>query len=216
MPTLLDVYATPRNAQSRTQQLRKAFLAGYSAANPGFVHLELDLAARHAELPAFDEWDIQAKFEMAYGAGKLDELGAQRWDRLTELTDQLHAADVLLITAPMWNLGVPWMLKKWIDCVTQGRLTFEFVNGQFNGLLKGKRAVLLTTRDGAYGPGTDHAEMDFAVPYLRNILGLMGYGPIDAVIAEPMVMGGPEVGAAALKKAILDAAALGEACFTGK
>jgi FMN-dependent NADH-azoreductase len=210
MPTLLDVYATPRNALSRTQKLRQAFVAGYREKHPGFVHLELDLAAHHAELPAFDEWDIQAKFEMAYGAGKLDEVAAKRWNRLTELTDQLHAADLLLISAPMWNFGVPWMLKRWVDCVVQGRLTFEFVNGQFSGLLKGKRAVILTSRDGAYGPGTPYAAMDFAVPYLRTVLGLMGYGPIEAVIAEPMVMGGPEVGAAALEKAVLDAGALGK------
>lgn len=210
MPTLLDVYATPRNALSRTQKLRQAFLAGYRAAHPDLVHLELDLAAHHGDLPAFDEWDIQAKFEMAYGVGKLDEIAATRWNRLIELTDQLHAADVLLVTAPMWNFGVPWMLKRWIDCVTQGRLTFEFVNGQFSGLLKGKRAIILTTRDGAYGAGTPFAAMDHSVPYLRDVLGLMGYGPIDAVIAEPMVMGGPEVGAAALEKGILAAGELGK------
>ena len=211
MTTLLDVFATPRNAKSRTQKLRKAFLAGYAEAHPGFVHLELDLSAEHATLPAFDEWDIEAKFAVMYGEGKLDEVTAARWDRLTQLTDQLHAADALLITAPMWNFGVPWMLKRWIDCVVQGRLTFEFVNGAFNGLLKGKRAIILTTRDGAYGPATPYASMDFMVPYLRNILGLIGYSPIDAVIAEPMVMGGPEVGAAALEKGIMEAGALGRA-----
>lgn len=211
MPTLLDVFATPRNAKSRTQKLRKAFLAGYEQAHPGYAHLELDLSAEHNTLPAFDEWDIEAKFAVMYGEGKLDETTAKRWDRLTQLTDQLHAADTLLVTAPMWNFGVPWMLKRWIDCVVQGRLTFEFVNGGFNGLLKGKRAVILTTRDGAYGPGTAHAAMDFSVPYLRNILGLIGYAPIDAVIAEPMVMGGPEVGAAALEKGIAEAAAFGRA-----
>ena len=210
MPTLLDVTATPRNAKSRTQKLRQAFLAGYRQAHPDFIHLQLDLGAEHATLPAFDEWDIEAKFQMAYGEGKLDEVAAARWDRLTQLTDQLHAADVLLITAPMWNFGVPWMLKRWIDCVVQGRLTFEFVDGQFSGLLKGKRAVILTTRDGAYGPGTPYAVMDFAVPYLRTVLGLVGYGPIDAVIAEPMVMGGPEVGAAALERGVVDAGGLGK------
>ena len=40
----------------------------------------------HAELPAFDEWDIEAKFEMAYGEGKLDEVAAKRWDTLVRYT----------------------------------------------------------------------------------------------------------------------------------
>lgn len=209
MTTLLDVFATPRNARSRTQRLRTAFLAGYQQAHPELVHLEVDLAAGHEQLPAFDEWDIEAKFSVTYGEGKLDEVTARRWDRLTELTDQLHLADTLLITAPMWNFSVPWMLKRWIDCVVQARLTFEFVDGAFRGLLKGKRAIILTTRDGAYGPGTPAAAMDYSLPYLRHMLGFIGYDPIHAVIAEPMVLGGPEVGAAALEKAILEAGALG-------
>ena len=114
---------------------------------------------------------------MTYGEGKLDEMTARRWDRLTELTDQLHLVDTLLITAPMWNFSVPWMLKRWIDCVVQARLTFEFVDGAFRGLLKGKRAIILTTRDGAYGPGTPAAAMDFSLPYLRQGAGLHGLRP---------------------------------------
>ena len=209
MTTLLDVFATPRNAASRTQKLRQAFLKGYAERHPGFVHVSVDLGAIHAELPAFDAWDIQAKFEMAYGEGKLDEVGAKRWDALMRRTDQLHACDHLLVTAPMWNLSIPWMLKKWIDVVVQGRLTFEYTNGAFKGLLAGRGATILTTRDGVYGPGTPHAAMDFGVPYLKTILGFIGFDPVEAVIAEPMVLGGPEVGAAALEAGILKAGAMG-------
>lgn len=209
MTTLLDVFVTPRRGSSRTNRLREAFLKGYAEAHPGFVHLPVDLAAMHAELPAFDEWDIQAKFEMAYGQGKLDEVAAKRWDALTRYTDQLHACDHLLVSAPMWNFSVPWMLKRWIDVVVQGRLTFEFVDGQFKGLLGGRGATILSTRDGAYGPGTPFAELDYEVPYLRTVLGFMGFGPIEAIIAEPMVMGGPEVGAAALEAGVGRAHAVG-------
>lgn len=205
MTTLLDVFAAPRHGASRTLRLRDAFLKGYGEAHPGFVHVPLDLSAMHADLPAFDEWDIQAKFEMAYGQGKLDEVGAKRWDALARYTDQLHACDHLLVSAPMWNFSVPWMLKRWIDVVVQGRLTFEFVDGQFKGLLGGRGATVLSTRDGAYGPGTPHAALDFEVPYLRTILGFMGFGPIEAVIGEPMVMHGPAAGAAALEAAIAKA-----------
>lgn len=209
MTTLLDVTATPRHASSRTLRLRDAFLKGYGEAHPGFVHVQLDLAAMHAELPAFDEWDIQAKFQMAYGEGTLDEVAAKRWDALTRYTDQLHACDHLVVSAPMWNFGVPWMLKKWIDVVVQGRLTFELADGQYRGLLGGRGATLLSTRDGAYGPGTPFAALDFDVPYLRTVLGFMGFSPIEAVIAEPMMMAGPEAGAAALEAGMARAHAVG-------
>jgi FMN-dependent NADH-azoreductase len=205
MTTLLDVFATPRHARSRTQKVREAFLDGYRQKHPGFVHVPIDLAAVHAELPVFDEWDIEAKFEMAYGEGKLDEVAAKRWDTLVRYTDQLHACDTLVVSTPMWNFSVPWMLKRWIDTVVQGRLTFEFADGQFKGLLAGRRAVILTTRDGAYGPNTLHAGLDFEVPYLKTVLGFMGFSPIDVVIGEPMTMAGPQEGAKALEAAMLEA-----------
>ena len=68
-------------------------------------------------------------------------------------------------------------------------------------------------RYGAWGHGsTGKRILAFVVGALLNVLvlGLVGYSPIDAVIAEPMVMGGPEVGAAALEKGILEAGALGK------
>jgi FMN-dependent NADH-azoreductase len=108
----------------------------------------------------------------------------------------------------MWNFSVPWHLKRWLDCVVQGRLTFEYRDGEFHGLLTGRQAVILTTRDGAYAPGTPYAALDFQVPYLKTVLGLMGLGPIHEVIAEPMALAGPEVASAALENALGRARAL--------
>ncbi len=209
MPVVLDVNVLPRGQASRTRKVRDGFMAGYFAAHPDAQRIPVDLADMYRKLPAFDEWDISAKFEMLYGEGKLDEAGAERWNALAQYTDQLHTATVVVVSAPMWNFGIPWHLKRWIDCVIQGRLTFEYRDGAFHGLLGGRPCVLITTRDGAYGPGTPYAAMDFHMPYLRAILGLVGLGPIHEVIAEPMVAGGPEVGAAALEAAIKRAGDLG-------
>jgi len=184
-------------------------MAGYLGAHPDAQRVPVDLADIYRTLPAFDEWDISAKFEMLYGQGVLDEAGAERWNALSKYTDQLHTATLVVVSAPMWNFGIPWHLKRWIDCVVQGRLTFEYRDNAFQGLLTGRPAVLITTRDGAYGPGTPYAAMDFHVPYLRAILGLIGLGPIHDVIAEPMVAGGPEVGAAALEDGMKRARELG-------
>jgi FMN-dependent NADH-azoreductase len=210
MPTLLDVHITPRGERSRTRALRDAFVRAYLRKHPGATHLEVDLAVTADELPALDEWDIDAKFQIAYGDGHLDDAQARRWSALTELTDQLHLADVVLVTSPMWNFTVPWALKRWIDCVVQGRLTFEYQNGEYRGLLKGRRAVLLATRDGDFGEGTPFGALDFQIPYLKTVLGFMGLDPIDVVIAQPLMAHGPEAGAAALEGAMLQAQKLAQ------
>ncbi len=62
----------------------------------------------------------------------------------------------------------------------------------------GRTAVILSTRDGAYGPGTPYEALDFELPYLKAILDFMGFGPVHAVVAEPLSMAGPEVALQAL------------------
>lgn len=205
MPIVFDINVLPRGKTSRTRKLRDAFFATYLEKHPDVQRVCLNLAEDYRGLPVFDEWDITARFEMLYGEGSLDETAAERWTTLTKLTDQLHACDMMVLSTPMWNFSIPWHLKRWIDCVVQGRLTFEFVDGQFRGLLAGRQAVILTSRDGMYTTGTDLAALDFQMPYLRQILGFIGFNPIHEVIAEPMMMAGPEAGVAALDAAIVRA-----------
>jgi FMN-dependent NADH-azoreductase len=209
MAIVLDVYSLPRAERSRTRKLRDAFFNAYLAKHPDTSRIELDLARDYDKLPAFDEWDVQTKFEMAYGDGILDGEMAARWDALIRQTDKLHGANLVVVTCPMWNFSIPWHMKRWIDCVVQPRLTFEFSGGAFRGLLAGRAGVILTTRDGAYGPGTPGAALDFEVPYLKTVLGFMGLDPIHTVIAEPMALAGPEVMKVALAKGIEQAAELG-------
>lgn len=211
MSIILDVYSLPRAERSRTRKLRDAFFASYLEKHPDATRVELDLAREYDKLPAFDEWDVQTKFEMAYGEGILDGEMAARWDALVRQTDKLHGANMVVVTCPMWNFSIPWHMKRWIDCVVQPRLTFEFTGGEYRGLLKGRSAVILTTRDGIYSKGTPYEALDFQVPYLKTILGFMGLDPIHEVIAEPMALGGPEAMKAALSKAIDQAKELGSA-----
>jgi FMN-dependent NADH-azoreductase len=210
MATVLDVYSLPRAERSRTRKLRDAFFEKYLARHPDTGRVELDLAHDFDKLPAFDEWDVQTKFEMAYGEGILDGEMANRWDALVRQTDQLHKASLIVVSCPMWNFSIPWHMKRWIDCVVQPKLTFEFSNGGYQGLLKGRPAVILTTRDGMYQKGSELEKLDFELPYLRLVLGFMGLGPIYEVVAEPMALGGAAMAQEAIAKATEEAARLGE------
>lgn len=207
--SVLDLQAMPRGARSRTRRLHDAFFEALRLRAPDARIVTRDLVKDVDQLPAIDEWDVEAKFEVAYGSGRLDERGAARWEAVTRLTDELHGAGLVVISTPMWNFSVPWMLKRWIDAVVQARLTFEYVDGSFQGLLAGRRAVILASRDGAYPPGSPWAGIDFQLPYLKHILGFVGITEVDVVVAEPMVLMGPEAGAQALDGAVRAAGELG-------
>jgi len=212
MGIVLDLYALPRAQRSRTRKLRDAFFESYLENNPGTQRIEVDLVKDVEKLPAWDEWDVQTKFEMLYGEGDLDEEMAARWNALSRWTDQLHAANLIVISAPMWNLSVPWHMKRWIDAVVQARLTFDFdrKKAEFKGLLGGRPVVIIATRDGAYPAGSPYAAMDFQVPYLKAILGLIGLGPFHEIIAEPLGLAGPQVAKDALAVAMQKATELGK------
>jgi FMN-dependent NADH-azoreductase len=184
MTMILDVQAMPRAEESRTRRLHNAFFDQVRSMLPTVPVKSLDLCRDHTALPTIDAWDISAKFEVAYGEGHLTEAQAERWNRIIQFTDQLHAASLVVVSAPMWNFSVPWHLKQWIDCVVQAQLTFEVTAAGYRGLLGGRAAVILTTRDGEYAEGSPMAHLDFHVPYLTRVLELMGFGPIHTVVAE--------------------------------
>lgn len=188
--TVLDVFVLPRGERSRTRRVRAAFFEGFAEKHPEEPRIELDLVRTVDELPKIDEWDVEARFEMAYGEGRLDEAMAQRWSAMTRFTDQLYASRLIVVSTPMWNFSIPWYLKRWIDTVVQARLTFQNQGDRFVGLLANKRVIVLTTRDGEYGPASPTAALDFELPYLRAIFGFIGCKEVEVITADGMAYEG--------------------------
>jgi FMN-dependent NADH-azoreductase len=86
-----------------------------------------------------------------------------------ELLDELGAADVLLVGAPLYNYTVPSTLKAWIDQVHVLGVTAPFGDKQTQPY-KGKPAVIVASQGLAYDDGPQQG-MDHGVPVLREILG---------------------------------------------
>lgn len=98
--------------------------------------------------------------------------------------DQLKAADVIVIGAPMYNFNVPSGLKNWIDQVCQAGLTFNYSESGPKGVFDDrKRVIIASVRGGNYSSipmnGLDHQE-----PYLKAALGLMGLTNVTIIRAE--------------------------------
>lgn len=97
-----------------------------------------------------------------------------------QLVRELDSADVILITAPIYNFSIPAALKAWIDMVCRARLTFRYTENGPEGLLKDRPVYLVMASGGvAFGSSTD-----FASGYLRHILGFIGIRDVRSVYAE--------------------------------
>lgn len=113
-----------------------------------------------------------------------------------ELIAELQAHDTLVIAAPMYNFNISTQLKNYFDLIARAGVTFRYTENGPEGLLKNKRAIILTSRGGIHkGTATDLIE-----PYLRLFLGFIGITEVEFVFAEGIAYG-PEVASKAQEDA---------------
>jgi FMN-dependent NADH-azoreductase len=110
----------------------------------------------------------------------------------------------------MYNFGIASTLKSWFDHVLRAGVTFRYTEAGPEGLLAGKRAIVIVTRGGLYSEGPASV-MDSQEPHLRTLLGFIGITDVTFVRAEKLAFG-PEardqaIGAAQvqLKDAVAEA-----------
>ncbi len=117
-----------------------------------------------------------------------------------QILNEFLAADTVLIGAPMYNFGVPSQLKAWIDLVCVAGKTFQYGANGPEGLCGGKKVVVISSRGGAYGPGSPFEPFDHQEKYLRDVFTFLGVKDITVITAEGTAMG-PEKAAQAVEAA---------------
>lgn len=146
-----------------------------------------DLAVTERDLVALDLPHLGAEELQSWQAASEARTHAQRElaARSDALIEELLAHDVLVLAVPLYNLGIPSQLKAWFDRVLRAGETFRYTEQGPQGLVEGKRALILAARGGQYA-GT---EMDSQTPHLKTMLGLIGIREVDLVFAEGLEMG---------------------------
>jgi FMN-dependent NADH-azoreductase len=119
---------------------------------------------------------------------------------LRQSLDDMLAADVLVIGAPMYNFGLPTQLKTWIDSIAVSGETFRYSASGPVGLLNSKKAIVLSSR-GAVFQGTPFADLEHQESHLVGMLGFLGIADSRVIRAEGIALG-PEVRKAAITKAL--------------
>ena len=119
---------------------------------------------------------------------------------------EFKAADIIVVGAPMYNFGVPSTLKAWIDHILRAGRTFSYTENGPQGLVTGKKVVLLLASGGVYSDGP-YKPYDFQESYLRAVLGFIGLTDVTVVRAEGLALG-PDAAAKAVAEAKSAVAAL--------
>ncbi len=174
---------------SRVLALKSSILGDYSQSSKlldayltKFNQDELNVRDLAAEpLPVLD-------FSVATALRATEDLSEEQ-QKVVALSDELiaevKAADTLVIAAPMYNFTIPTQLKNWFDLIARAGVTFKYTEAGVQGLIEGKKAVVITTRGGIH----KDSATDNVTPYLKTILGFVGITEVEFVYAEALNMG---------------------------
>ena len=182
--------------RSVSRELTERVVAGIVGSVPGATVTRRDVALdppAHAGAETIDIVRYQKDED-------LTPLQLQERALADTLIAEVQAADVIVIGSPMYNYTVTTQLKAWLDHVCQSRRTFRYTPAGPVGLLDPrKRGIVIISRGGNYTDGKQNLR-DFQLPYLKEILGLVGLTDVTFVIAEGVNIS-PEERVRALERA---------------
>ncbi|MGA7803881.1 MAG: NAD(P)H-dependent oxidoreductase [Bradyrhizobium sp.] len=203
MQKILYIKASPRGSESKSAAIADAYLMALRQRIPDLIVDTLDLSSE--KLPEFDGDKVAAKIAILTGQAHQDRQKTA-WDEITDVANRFIEADSYLIAVPMWNGGIPYRLKQYIDVIHQPSLLWGLDprTGYF-GLLRNKKAVLALT-SGAFGPAMPSPAfgIDHHSTYLRDWLNQAGVTDIETIRFQPTLLNPDPKGAfeAAVAEAI--------------
>ena len=191
---ILNIISSPRKGESYSTKLGNAVVEKLQAANPGSTLKVHDLTNK--PFPHLEEAHLQSFFTPAESRTPEQQEAVRHSD---EAIAEIMAADVLVIDAPLYNFGIPSVLKAWVDHIARAGTTFRYTANGPEGLVKGKKVYVAMASGGIYSEGPS-AGYDFVAPYLKAVLGFLGMTDVAVFRVEGLAI--PDLQATALDKAI--------------
>ena len=177
---LLHIDSSIQSDRSASRELTAHVVEGFVASNPNAEVIYHDLAEEPLSHLSGDV--LAARMDAIEVAALSEDKRADIASGNRALAEFL-AADVVVVGAPMYNFSVPSQLKAWIDRISVAGSTFRYTATGPEGLAKGKKVVVVSSRGGVYSEGT-FAFMDHQETYLRGLFNFLGVTDITFVRAE--------------------------------
>ncbi|MCL2917077.1 FMN-dependent NADH-azoreductase [Shewanella litorisediminis] len=190
MATLLQIDSSARNFdpeksqhQSISRRLADSFVKSYRSQHSSARYIQRDLALTPPDFITVD-W-IAACFKRT----SLSDEEARVLALSDELIDEVVSADVIVISAPMYNYGMPAALKAWFDQVIRINKTFSFdlARGDcpIEPILSGKTLVLLSScGESGFEPGGAQAHRDHLGAHIELLSRYLGASRFFHIAAE--------------------------------
>ncbi|MCC3372535.1 FMN-dependent NADH-azoreductase [Cohnella sp. REN36] len=193
MAKVLYITANPRREEaSFSLTVGRHFLEAYKAVSPADEVVELDLY--RLPIPLIDADIVNGWDALQQGAAfpSLIEDARRKIAALGQLTDQFSSADKYIFVTPMWNLGLPPMMKAYLDAVVIPDKTYRYTPQGPIGLLEGRKGIHINARGRVYDG--DLARLEFGDSYMKTIMRFVGVQMLDSIVVQGTILeqGGAE------------------------
>ena len=205
MAHLLYIEASPIKAASTSSAIANVWLNAWREAHPTSTVDVLNVW--DIAMPAFDADMIAAKFAVIRTQQATP--GQQAlWSEAVAISQRFNEADEFLFSTPMWNFGVPYRLKHFIDIVTLPGQNWRWSRDEgYVSLLPGKKATVVYSSAGDYPVQPHEDASDFQKPFMRRWLRFLGIDVVSEISASPTLALPVEMDAAKNRAAAQAAAA---------
>jgi len=190
---ILHITSSSRGSASYSNRVADQVIAELASRNPGATIVTRNVAAD--PLPHIDDDFVAATRSPQ---GPQTERQRALLAKSDALVDELFAADIVVIAAPMINFTIPSSLKAWIDYVARPGRTFSYSEAGPKGLVTGKQVIVVGARGGVYADAMK--PLDFQLPYLKSALGFLGMTDVHALEVDGTAYG-PEIADKAVEAA---------------
>ncbi|VGO21509.1 FMN-dependent NADH-azoreductase [Pontiella sulfatireligans] len=179
---VLHVCANPKpTEESVSKQLAATFFTKLIELTPDVELVNVNL---YDEKPPFYSYELYKRawypvFDESYEPSKVEEMAMNYASKQAE---DFNAADVLVLTMPMWNFSAPAIMKAWMDQVLCPGLTFSISKEDgVKPLHKIKSVVLLVSSGGVY---MEDDPRDALTSQVRHAFDFIGIDDIEIVWAD--------------------------------
>lgn len=178
MKNILHITSSPRGQESNSTRLGLTIVEKLLKQYPGSKVVTNDVVEKRYE-------PLQDVHVVAYRLPD-DQHNTEQRLALQDSNDavaELLAADIVVVSVPVYNFAIPAALKSWVDHIVRAGKTFSYQTGKPEGLLLNKKVYLAIASNGVYSDGPLKT-WDYAEPYLRFILGFIGLTDITTFRIE--------------------------------
>ncbi len=206
LKTLIVQY-TPRNERSNTKKILDAFVGEIKNSDIE----KLDLTKDVPDL--FLEHNLDAYIHRDYLGEAISAEQKNSLAKMDRMTAQLKSADIVIVVYPMNNFSMPAVVKAWFDSVMLKGKTWDTKNGNYVGLMNGRKALTLVSSGADYENGP-MVSWEHALSLANLEFQFMGYSDIRGILAGGM--GSEPTRLSNLEKSIKQAKSIAQEWYSKK